>query len=152
MAMVHNNLYKKENLLKIDLKQYLSELVTELVNSFPIKTNQIQVQEELDRVEMEITDAVPIGLIVNETLTNSLKHAFNDLIQMPIIKLKMQLMQDSIKICVADNGIGFSESAIKKHDGLGLSLIESLADQIDAEVSFLNKDGACVSLTIPIRK
>jgi two-component system, sensor histidine kinase PdtaS len=152
MAMVHNNLYKKENLYKIDLKLYLSELVNELVNSFPIRTNQIQVQGELDWVEMEITDAVPIGLIVNETLTNSLKHAFNDFTQTPIIKLKLQLVQDNIRICVADNGIGFSESAIKKQDGLGLSLIESLADQIDAEVSFLNNNGACVSLNIPIRK
>ncbi len=152
MAMVHNNLYKKDNLLKIDLKLYLTELVNEMVNSFPIKTNQIQIQAELDKVEMEITHAVPIGLIVNETLTNSLKHAFNDLIQTPIIRLRMQLLSDSIKICVADNGIGFSEAALRKHDGLGLNLIESLADQIDAEVSFLNKDGACVSLTIPNRK
>jgi two-component sensor histidine kinase len=152
MAMVHNNLYKKDNLLKIDLKLYLSELVSELVNSFPIKTNQIQVQEELDKVEMEITHAVPIGLIVNETLTNSLKHAFNSNLEKPVIRLKMKWDEANVQICVADNGVGFSELALEKHDGLGLNLIESLADQIDAEVSFLNNNGACVSLVIPLKK
>jgi two-component sensor histidine kinase len=152
MAMVHNNLYKKGNLHKIDLNLYLTELVNELVNSFPVKTKQIQIQAELDKVEMEITNAVPIGLIVNETLTNSLKHAFNDMMQSPIIKLKMHVMQDSIRICVADNGIGFSELAVEKHEGLGLNLIESLAGQIDAKVSFLNQDGACVSLIMPLKQ
>jgi two-component sensor histidine kinase len=149
IAMVHDRLYKKDNLSKINLKIYLSELVKELVKSFPIKAQQIKIEEELDKIEIEITKAVPIGLIINEALTNSLKHAFNDLDKGPIVKIKMQLIYDRVQICVLDNGNGFPKTENRKDTALGLSLIESLADQIDASVVFKNENGACVSLVIP---
>ncbi len=149
IAMVHERLYKKGNLSKIDLKLYLSELVNEVVKSFPVKAQQIEIQEELDKVEIEITKAVPVGLIVNEALTNSLKHAFKDGTEKPIIKIKMQAIYDRIQICLVDNGQGFSNTQHRDDTALGLSLIESLADQIDANVVFKNENGACVSLVIP---
>jgi two-component sensor histidine kinase len=148
--MVHERLYKKDNLSKINLKQYLSELVQELVKSFPVQSHQIQIEEELEKLELEITKAVPVGLIVNEALTNSLKHAFNSDNKNPTIKIKMQLIYDRVQICITDNGIGFSDINTRKDNALGLSLIESLSDQIDAEVVFKNELGACVSIVFPI--
>jgi two-component sensor histidine kinase len=150
IAMVHERLYKKDNLAKIDLQLYLSELVAEIVKSFPIKAQQIEIQEELDKVEIEITKAVPIGLIINEALTNSLKHAFGNSNKTPIIKIKMQLIYDRIQICLLDNGNGFCNIEGRQDTALGLSLIESLADQIDANVVFKNENGACVSLVLPV--
>ena len=150
IAMVHERLYKKDNLSKINLKQYLSELVQELVKSFPINSKQIQIEEELQKIELEITKAVPIGLIVNEALTNSLKHAFNSVNEKPTITIKMQLIYDRIQICIADNGVGFTDINSRKDSALGLSLIESLCDQIDAEVVFKNEIGACVSIVFPV--
>lgn len=150
IAMVHERLYKKDNLSKINLKQYLSELVQELIKSFPIQSKQIQIEEELQKIELEITKAVPIGLIVNEALTNSLKHAFNSSKQIPTIKIKMQLIYDRIQICITDNGVGFSDTTTRKETSLGLSLIESLCDQIDAQVVFKNEEGACVNIVFSI--
>ena len=86
------------------MKLYLSELVQELVKSFPSKTKEIEIQEELDKIEIEIIKAVPIGLIINEALTNSLKHAFNNGNKNPSIKLKMQVIYDRIQISITDNG------------------------------------------------
>ncbi len=149
MAMVHNSLYKKDNLLKIDLELYLSELIVELIESFPVGAQKIQFFEELEPVEMDITKAVPIGLIVNEALTNALKHAFTDHGKAPIIKLKMQVTTEEIKICLLDNGKGFSSISNPPDKGLGLNLMESLALQIDAQLELKNKDGACISLIIP---
>lgn len=149
IAMVHERLYKKDNLSKINLKLYLSELVHEVVKSFPVNTKEVEITEELDKVEIEITKAVPIGLIINEALTNSLKHAFQDSSVKPIIHLKMHLIYDRIQICLTDNGIGFSDAATRKDTALGLSLIESLADQIDAKIVFKNEGGACISLVFP---
>lgn len=149
IAMVHERLYKKDNLSKINLKLYLSELMQELVKSFPINSKQIEIVEELDKIELEITKAVPIGLIVNEALTNSLKHAFNNGQQNPKIKIKMQLIFDRIHIGIMDNGTGFADITTRHDTALGLSLIESLSDQIDAQVVFKNEDGACVSLVFP---
>ena len=150
IAMVHERLYKKDNLSKINFKQYLSELVQELVKSFPIQSKQIQIEEELQKIELEITKAVPIGLIVNEALTNSLKHAFNSVNEKPTIKIKMQLIYDRIQICITDNGVGFADINSRKDSALGLSLIESLCDQIDAQVVLKNENGACVSIVFPI--
>jgi len=150
IAMVHERLYKKDNLSKINLKLYLSELVQELVKSFPINSKQIQIDEELEKIELEITKAVPIGLIVNEAITNSLKHAFTLANENPSIKIKMKLIFDRIQICVLDNGIGFSDTSNRKDTALGLSLIESLCDQIDAQVVFKNDAGACVSIVFPV--
>ncbi len=149
IAMVHERLYKKDNLSKIDLKLYLSELVREVIKSYPINTGQIEVLEELERVELEITKAVPIGLIVNEALTNSLKHAFPKTTKTPSIKIKMQLIYDRVQICILDNGNGFPDISTRHDTALGLSLIESLSDQIDAKVIFKNEEGACVSLVFP---
>lgn len=149
IAMVHERLYKKDNLSKINLKLYLFELVQELIKSFPINSKQIEIIEELEVVELEITKAVPIGLIVNEAITNSLKHAFNNQPQNPSIKIKMQLIFDRIQICIMDNGSGFTDTANRKETALGLSLIESLSDQIDAQVVFKNEGGACISVVFP---
>ena len=62
----------------------------------------------------------------------------------------MQLIYDRIQICITDNGIGFSDTINRKDTALGLSLIESLCDQIDAQVVFKNEGGACVSIVFSI--
>ena len=98
ISMVHERLYKKDNLSKINLKQYLSELVQELIKSLPINSQQIEIIEDLEKIELEITKAVPVGLIINEALTNSLKHAFDKTTQNPTIKIKMQLIFDKIHL------------------------------------------------------
>jgi two-component sensor histidine kinase len=120
-----------------------------LIKSLPVHSQQIKIIEELEKIELEITKAVPIGLIVNEALTNSLKHAFNETTPNPAIKIKMQLIFDRIHISIFDNGVGFTDTNDRKDSALGLSLIESLSDQIDAELVFKNESGACVSFVFP---
>ena len=146
MAMVHNRLYKKDNLSNIDLKLYLSELVKELALSFPAKTPAIEISEDMVEVVVDITTAVPIGLIINEAITNSLKHAFDDTIAHPNIRIKMEVIFDKVQIILSDNGLGFPANKKHNENSLGLSLIESLADQIDADVSFSNDSGAFIKL------
>ncbi len=149
MAMVHQRLYKRNDISKIDIKQYLSDLVNELVSSFPQK-HPIQINEQMDTIELELTKALPAGLIVNEIITNILKHAFTDDNLSPIITLKIRKIFDKIQIVVSDNGVGIGEFGDRKESSLGISLIESLADQIDANVTFKNNNGTSVNLILPI--
>lgn len=149
IAMIHERLYKKDNLSKIDLKQYLSELVNEVVKSFPAQT-KIQIIEDLEDLELELTKAVPAGLIVNELVTNSLKHAFPPNITSPVITIQMKRIFDCMQISFSDNGIGFGDIEKRKETSLGITLIESLADQIDAKVSFRNNNGAYVNLVFAV--
>ena len=121
-----------------------------MVKSFPTKTASLIIKEDMDPLEIEVTTAVPIGLIINEAVTNSLKHAFKNIEVNPTITLKMKVIYDRIQICLSDNGPGFINDSVRKDNALGLSLIESLADQIDGEVTFKNEGGTNVSLMIPI--
>lgn len=147
IAMVHERLYKNDNLSKINFKLYLSELIREIIKSFPDLNYPIEIQEELDIIELEVTRAVPIGLIINEAITNSLKHAFNSDSKNPVIKIKLQIIYDKVHISFADNGMGYLDINKRKDNSLGLSLIESLADQIDADISFRNENGAILNLS-----
>lgn len=149
IAMIHERLYKKDNLSKIDLKQYLSELVNEVVKSFPAQT-KIQIVEEMEDLELELTKAVPAGLIVNELVTNSLKHAFPPSITSPVITIQMKRIFDCMQISFHDNGIGFGDIEQRKESSLGITLIESLADQIDAKVSFRNNNGAYINFVFAV--
>lgn len=145
IAMVHERLYKKDNLSKINFSLYLSELVQEVVKSFPLHS-QVEIIKELDAVEIPITKAVPVGLIVNEAVTNSLKHAFKQKIDSPTIKIQMKIIFESLQISVSDNGSGFVNLQDRKETSLGITLIESLADQIDAKLAFRNDNGAYINL------
>lgn len=146
MAMVHNRLYKKDNLSNINLKPYLYELVKELASSFPAKTPAIEILDDMVEVVVEITTAVPIGLIINEAITNSLKHAFDDTVSKPFIKIKMEVVFDKVQIILSDNGLGFPANKNANDNALGLSLIQSLAEQIDADASYSNEGGAVIKL------
>ncbi len=145
IAMVHERLYKKDNLSRINFSLYLSELVQEVVRSFPAHV-KVEIIKELDPVEIAITKAVPVGLIVNEAVTNSLKHAFNKNTEPPVIRIQMKIIFESLQISVSDNGSGFIDIDNRKESSLGITLIESLADQIDAKLAFRNDNGAYINL------
>lgn len=149
IAMAHERLYKKQDLSRINLGQYLQELTDEIIGSHNQDEN-IQVEKEMIDVDIPITKAVPTGLIINEVITNSLKHAFKEQARKPAIGLKMECENNTIRITLCDNGIGFGDLKARKDSSLGISLIESLANQIDADLSFTNRLGACVMLSYPV--
>lgn len=146
IAMAHERLYKKQDLSRINLGQYLQELTDEIIGSHNQDAN-IRVEKQTIDVDIPITKAVPTGLIINEVITNSLKHAFTKQVQKPAIALKMEQENNTIRITLCDNGSGFGDLKERKESSLGISLIESLASQIDADVRFLNREGACVELS-----
>jgi two-component sensor histidine kinase len=149
IAMAHEKLYKKQDLSKINLGQYLQELTDEIIGSHELYS-KIYIDKQIVDVEIPITKAVPTGLIINEIITNSLKHAFKNDFQNPAIGLKMILEKNTIHITLYDNGVGFGNLKERKESSLGISLIESLANQIDADISFTNKVGACVVLSYSV--
>jgi two-component sensor histidine kinase len=148
MSMVHDKLYNTKDLSHIDLCLYLSDLVSELVKSFSSLSTEIKVEKFLTPVRIELTRAVPVGLIVNEALTNSLKHAFNETIKNPTLSIGLKKENKSIFITISDNGVGF-KYPVEKKTVLGLSLINSLAQQIDAKTNFETQNGTVLQLEIP---
>jgi len=149
IAMVHEQLYKKDNLSQINLKKYISELVREVLRSHPTLANTV-VKETLDDVNLDITRTIPVGLIINEIITNSLKHGFNNLKHTPEIRIQLFTKDNWVHISINDNGSGFPENIEKNKNSLGISLMESLTEQIDGKLELLNNNGAQVKLSLPV--
>jgi len=148
IAMVHEQLHTKENLSQINLDRYLSELINEILRSHPLFSNTI-IKKQLAHVQLDITKTIPVGLIINEILTNSLKHGYTSQNKIPEIELSLIASANYISIKMKDNGIGFPEPLEKNTSSLGISLIESLTEQIDGKVTFSNNNGAQVEFTFP---
>lgn len=153
IALVHEKLYRKKDFSKIDFENYIEELCLDLVKTSSTK-NKVALKLELIPCQLPISLAVPLGLIVNEIVTNSFKHGFNESDKEPYISIKLQFKQaDVLELSIRDNGKGFDFEGKKgESDTLGLTLITSLIEQIDAQYTFVSKDGAGFVLDIPLNQ
>ena len=111
---------------------------------------KIQFIEDIEDLDTDITRAVPVGLIVNEAITNSLKHAFSQDSASPVITVRLAKQFDTVSLKIRDNGPGFPEGKKSNDRALGLSLIESLTDQLDGKLHLLSENGAIVKIVFPI--
>lgn len=143
MAAIHENLYKSKDLSSINLANYVPKLVGELIDSYSqVTPKQITFIGDIVDLNLEIDKAIPCGLIINELVTNSIKHAFKTTSH-PIISIHVEQTNNQITIHFSDNGQGMAENIIGEElNSLGLTLIHSLVEQIDGELSTFNENGA----------
>lgn len=148
MAIVHQKMYQSKSKSDIELDDYISELTDEIKNSLNFK-KAINVIKQVDKIKLNISVAIPIGLILNELITNSIKHAFDNT-EKPEIKIKVELNNKTIKLEYSDNGKGVENINEIKSETLGLILIDSLSGQIDGKYEFKNSNGLKFQLQFPI--
>lgn len=145
MAMVHEKLYQSPSLTKIDLKDYVEALVSNIFFSYGINTNNIKRVVDVENIEIGIDTAIPCGLIINEIVTNSVKHAFPNKTGEVIVKINSY--QDDIHLIMSDNGIGVPKDLdYEKTDSLGLKLVKSLVDQIDGHMTIESNNGTTTKI------
>ena len=147
IAMVHEKLYKTENITSVLLKDYLQELIDVLAKQFHNTTKPIQFKI-VDNTNFSTTldTAIPIGLIVNELVTNSLKHAFTDL-KKGVIHLEISLTNNKYQLIIQDNGKGLSNGQFPENPNtLGLRLVTLFTDQLNGSLQYSNNEGACFTI------
>jgi PAS domain S-box-containing protein len=153
MALIHEQLYRAEHLSQVDMADYLSRLAQSFFNLS--KGNPaVQLEQHLTAMMIDLDTAIPVGLIVNEVMTNALKHAFPG--NRPgIIRLTLQLAalpgqsQQQIHLTISDNGIGFPSGFDPwKQTTLGLRLIKILATQIKADLDIQSTPNQATSFSI----
>lgn len=145
MALVHEKLYQSANLSSLALDDYVCDLCRNLRLSASVATRNITVQTEIAAITVGMEIAVPLGLLINELVTNSLKHAFPD--ERPGL-IRVCIQRDSDGHCVlqvSDDGVGQGTTALTPSPAksLGLKLIKALAGQIDGEVETIHGQGTC---------
>jgi PAS domain S-box-containing protein len=142
MSFIHESLYKTDDFSKINFSEYISSLSKNLVHSYGIYDNLIDLDLSLEEVFLNLDLSIPCGLIINELVSNALKYAFTDNTK-GIIKIKLLEKKGLINLIVADNGLGLPNNInYRETDSLGLQLVMTLAEQIDAKVILDNTKGA----------
>ncbi|MBM9501686.1 PAS domain S-box protein [Leptospira sp. 201903071] len=140
MALVHEELYRSDDLAKVDLKSYYFSLSSNLLSIYG-QSEKIRIHDLEDSFFMSIDRAIPIGLILNELLTNSLKYAFEDQKNGEIF-LELKKTNEQVELGYRDTGIGFDmDQAQNLQNGLGLKLIDMLSQQLHAKLSFKTEKG-----------
>ncbi len=134
MAMIHEQLYNSESLSHISARNYITDISVNLKLAYDM-SESIELEHDLDDVALDLEKLVPVGLIVNELLTNSLKHAFNNNQEHPTISISLKKdMADQAILTIMDNGGGFdSNEFTEPQDTLGFELVKSLSEQLDGE-------------------
>ena len=145
LASLHKTLYNKDNIEKVNLKEFIEELSSSLHQSFK-SNNNVAIELQLSNYKSTISEAIPLGLIINEVITNSFKHAFTHNSDGKIA-IELAPKNNTHQIIIHDNGIGI-DTNYQKSNALGLNLIQDLTEQIDAQYSIENKEGTKFTLSL----
>jgi len=148
MALVHKMLYENVELKSINLGKYASELVNELLYSYNL-LKAVKVNEDFDSISIPVSKSIPLGLVLNEVVTNCIKYTYKPCKELNgIFDISIKLKEDQVTLIMKDNGNGFPKDFNIESDShsLGIYLIKTLAEQIDASVLFSNDNGAKIEL------
>jgi len=152
MALMHENLYRSKNLARIDFNQYIHDITAYLLQAYRAKPPEVRLIIEAEQpVWLNIDQALPCGLILNELMSNALKHAFVNT-GSGTIRIELDLTADQrLTLTIADNGIGLPATIDPRQTGsLGLNLVYTLAHQLEATVELNGSAGTKFSLTFRI--
>jgi len=142
MALIHEKLYQSEDFISIDFCEYIKDLATNLFRSYKVDPLSVNLDINVNDVHLEINKAITIGLIINELITNSLKHAFPGNKSGEIIVDFKPYTDDLYILQVSDNGIGIPEEFnLRETTSLGLQLVSTLADQLKGDMRLINNHG-----------
>lgn len=149
MALVHQHLYENDREGSLNLVHFLNNLLNEISSTYS-PSNSIQISASGTCDEIGIKTAVPLGLIINELITNSIKYAFNEVNQ-AIININVSQTESTVEINYSDNGPGLKEKFDEINSGFGFKIIKILSSQIKAKVSY-KKESQFSEFTIQFPK
>ncbi len=152
MSYIHESLYQNKTFTSVNFSEYLNTLTNNIIQSYSINETKIKLVLDIEKISLSLDNAIPTGLIVNELLSNAIKHAFpGERTGTITVNLKQEL--NVISLSITDNGIGFSDH-IDFHNSpsLGLQLVNSLIEQISGTIKFSSKkdSGTNVFITFKI--
>lgn len=142
MALIHESLYRRDANDITSFNSYIKDLIPRLINTYQVDEQKVQLIMDLEDIELSIDESVPCGLLINELISNSLKHAFpNDLSGKITISMKKE-EDGEIVLGVKDNGVGLPDTVIPQNqDTFGFLLIYTLVAQLEADLKVEAKKG-----------
>ena len=142
MALIHERFYQSDGLSRIDFDDYIRRLTDNLLQNSGITSGKIALNIISEKISLDIDTAVPCGLIINEVVSNSIKHAFNDGRQGEILIQFNKKSDNNYILIIADNGVGLPPGfSIEHSNSLGVQLIQALTEQIDGTLKIESEKG-----------
>ena len=147
--MIHQKLYQSDDIKTIDIQDYIGELVRYLKDSFgPIEN--IDITFTAPPIKLGVTHAIPLGLIVNESVTNAIQHAFPGNISGKI-HIELKKSEDNIELIIEDDGVGIGYDVHSTEtESLGIELIKGLTKELKGNVSFEDNDGTKITISFSL--
>ncbi|MEH2063170.1 MAG: PAS domain-containing protein [Nostoc sp.] len=148
IALIHEKLYRSDDLADIDFAQYIPDLTTHLFDSYNVSSNKIKLKIKVDNASLDIETAIPCGLIINELVSNALKYAFTDNRPGEIEVKFYQESESTLRLIIRDNGIGLPENFdSKKAKTLGITLVQGLVKQLRGKLEIDSQQGTQFKIT-----
>ncbi|GBO51556.1 circadian input kinase A [Pseudanabaena sp. lw0831] len=148
MSLIHEQLYRSDDLAHIDFHNYISNLTANLFECYGISVELIHLEIEVGDIFLSLDQSIPLGLIINELVSNALKYAFSE----KHGQIKISLIQEThqIILTVSDNGVGLPEGfELENSEGLGIQLIQSLTEQLEGNLIYDGKNGLMIRISFP---
>jgi two-component sensor histidine kinase len=146
MSLIHESLYRKDDFKEAIFSSYIQNLIPRLVETYGTDESKIQLIMNLEPIKLSLDDSIPCGLIINEIVSNSLKHGFPNGKQ-GTISIELKQKEKLVFLTISDDGVGLEEGkTFSSNDSFGFLLIESLASQLEAEIKIDSKGGFRYSL------
>ncbi len=136
MAYIHESLYQNKSFTSVNFSDYIETLTKNIIQSYAISSQNIQLQLNLKKTILNLDSSIPVGLIINELVTNAIKHAFPTN-KAGLIIINLTTENNIVFLEIKDNGQGFNDAVdFKNSPSLGLQLVNTLINQIDGELQF----------------
>jgi two-component sensor histidine kinase len=149
MSLIHQRLYTTDLLTAINMKEYVTDLAETLLTSYGFSRDGFDLQLEIEEEILDVEKALPIGLLINELVTNSLKYAFANTSR-PCLSISLRKLKDELTLVVRDNGRGIDEEEWKKKgNSFGKQLIKVLGKQLRASQTVDGRNGTSFQIIIP---
>jgi PAS domain S-box-containing protein len=141
MAYIHESLYQNKSFTSVNFSEYVNTLVNNIVQSYAYNSEKVRLALEIERVNLSLDSSIPAGLIINELITNSIKHAFPGARQGQI-DFTLRTENNYVFLEIKDDGVGFApEVDFENSHSLGLQLVNTLIEQIEGKLTFNSEQG-----------
>lgn len=151
MSLLHQRLYQVEDVSMVNFRSYINDLVETLMRSYGYETDDFDLRIRIEEEFMDVDTAMPMGLLVNEIITNSFKYAYPHT-QRPLLSIDMHASGDKLDLSIRDNGPGIRMNGTVTPGGFGKKLIDALSKQLKAKYTVHNEEGAVYKFQLPFKK
>jgi two-component sensor histidine kinase len=152
MALIHERLYKSENLERIKAREYIQHLLEYLEDTYRTSENNFEITSNVENLFLNLDTAIPCGLIINELVSNSLKYAFKANRRGNVTVTLQTKGAENLILIVADNGTGIPKDVTPAYSqSLGLQLVSLLTKQLNGKLKFDRTEGTEVSISFPLQ-